>query len=81
MQKGQEIRQVCHTLKSHISARSMAVYLLRKKLPGSNEPEISEILSVLENSMQKEMILIEQLEKLTLPEDLPAKTENPEPAV
>ena len=81
MQKGKEIRQICHTLKSHISARSMAVYLLKKKMQGANEAEIGEILAVLEKSLQKEMDLIEQLEKLSLAEELPEKTEKTESAV
>jgi hypothetical protein len=68
----QQLLKICHTLKSHFSARSMAIYLLRKKVLGSSQtnPEMSqqqdigEILNVLETSLQKELALVEQLEQL-----------------
>ena len=68
----QQILKICHTLKSHFSARSMAIYLLRKKVLGSSQtsPEmnqqqdIAEILNVLETSLEKELALVEQLEQL-----------------
>ena len=68
----QQILKICHTLKSHFSARSMAIYLLRKKvlssLPTKSEmdpqQDVGEILSVLETSLGKELALVEQLEQL-----------------
>ena len=68
----QQILKICHTLKSHFSARSMAIYLLRKKVLGSSQtsPEmnqqqdIAEILNVMETSLEKELALVEQLERL-----------------
>ena len=69
----QQLLKICHTLKSHFSARSMAIYLLRKKVLGSSKPkaemsqqqDIDEILSVLETSLEKELALVEQLEQLS----------------
>ena len=71
--KVQQLLKICHTLKSHFSARSMAIYLLRKKILGSSHPktemgqqqDIDEILSVLETSLEKELALVEQLEQLS----------------
>ena len=68
----QQILKICHTLKSHFSARSMAIYLLRKKVLGSSQTshemnqqqDIAEILNVLETSLEKELALVEQLEQL-----------------
>jgi len=70
----QQLQKICHTLKSHFSARSMAIYLLRKKVLGSLQPnvekdqqqDIDEILSVLETSLEKELVLVEQLEQLSM---------------
>lgn len=70
----QQLQKICHTLKSHFSARSMAVYLLRKKVLGSSQPnlekdqqqDIDEILSVMETSLEKELALVEQLEQLSM---------------
>ena len=67
-----QLLKICHTLKSHFSARSMAIYLLRKKLQGDSVvhtgsdsmQDIAEILTVLETSLQKELSLVEQLERL-----------------
>ena len=50
----------------------MAIYLLRKKVLGSSQtsPEmnqqqdIAEILNVMETSLEKELALVEQLERL-----------------
>ncbi len=68
----QQILKICHTLKSHFSARSMAIYLLRKKVLGSSQTshemnqqqDIAEILNVMETSLEKELALVEQLEQL-----------------
>ena len=68
----QQLLQTCHNLKSHFSARSMAIYLLRKTVLGSSQtsPEmnqqqdIAEILNVMETSLEKELALVEQLEQL-----------------
>ena len=67
-----QLLRICHTMKSHFSARSMAIYLLRKKLTeksalnsvGDQAQDIAEILTVLESSFQKELSLVEQLEQL-----------------
>ena len=69
----QQLLKICHTLKSHFSARSMAIYLLRKKVLGSSQlkaekdqqQDIDEILGVLETSLEKELALVEQLEQLS----------------
>jgi hypothetical protein len=68
----QQILKICHTLKSHFSARSMAIYLLRKKVLNSlpiqsemdSQQDVGEILDVLETSLEKELSLVEQLEQL-----------------
>jgi len=64
-----EVFNICHTLKSHYTAQSMAVYLLKKKtltVPTETQhADIAEILAVLENSLQKGLGLVQRLEQLS----------------
>lgn len=64
LEKRQAVLEMCHTMKSHFSARSMAFYLLRKKTALQEPQQVAEVLDILESSLQKELDLLQQIEQL-----------------